>query len=263
MIVYLGPEDLSRQDRDKIMKKEDTDELNYSSVDFNQIFLPKEDSSQCLSTDLLDQLNSKDKLDENVPSFFPKRRNKVYNATPVLKQSKGLYRNTEVQSRPCLTPKPNTYKSLINTINQNGTKINLTLNEITQINQMQFNQLQKINQVKHLQPKKQYQSNKENINNTNIVNNAKKTKKHFSERAGDWVCVKCKNLNFSFRSICNRCQITKAENDKLYEQYMNNLLNYCRINDMLHSKYSSPNISIAQWIPVSNSVTSNEENISK
>ena len=243
------------------MKKEDTEELNYSSVDFTQIFLPKDESSQCLSNELLAQINAKDKLDENVPSFYPKRRSKVYNATPVLKQSKYLNRNNELQSKPFLTPKPNTYKSLINTINQNGTKINLTLNEITQINQMQFNQLQKINQVKHLQPKKQYQSNKENINNTNVMNaNQKKTKKHFSERAGDWVCVKCKNLNFSFRSICNRCQITKVENDKLYEQYMNNLLNYCRINDMLHSKYSSPNISIAQWIPMSNSVsTSNEE----
>ncbi len=25
------------------------------------------------------------------------------------------------------------------------------------------------------------------------------------ERVGDWVCMKCTNLNFSFRMTCNRC----------------------------------------------------------
>jgi hypothetical protein len=40
----------------------------------------------------------------------------------------------------------------------------------------------------------------------------KKKKKPFVERIGDWVCLKCKNLNFSFRLACNRCQLSKAEN---------------------------------------------------
>lgn len=32
-------------------------------------------------------------------------------------------------------------------------------------------------------------------------------------RAGDWVCLLCGNLNFSFRDECNRCQVqTKKEN---------------------------------------------------
>jgi hypothetical protein len=26
------------------------------------------------------------------------------------------------------------------------------------------------------------------------------------ERVGDWVCINCANLNFSFRNNCNRCQ---------------------------------------------------------
>ena len=116
-------------------------------------------------------------------------------------------------------------------------------------------------------------SNKENINENfnsnyspNLIspisssNKSKKGKKQFSERAGDWVCVKCKNLNFSFRSVCNRCQLTKTDNDKLYEQYMNNLLNYCKINDMLHTKYSSPNTSFPQWIPIQTSIQGNRVN---
>lgn len=32
-------------------------------------------------------------------------------------------------------------------------------------------------------------------------------------RAGDWICLGCKNLNFSFREVCNRCLIqTKSMN---------------------------------------------------
>jgi len=32
-------------------------------------------------------------------------------------------------------------------------------------------------------------------------------------RAGDWVCLVCNNLNFSFRNECNRCQVqTKKQN---------------------------------------------------
>lgn len=32
-------------------------------------------------------------------------------------------------------------------------------------------------------------------------------------RAGDWICIKCNNLNYSFRNRCNRCQIqTKKQN---------------------------------------------------
>lgn len=41
-----------------------------------------------------------------------------------------------------------------------------------------------------------------------------KKKKPFVERVGDWTCFKCKNLNFSFRVVCNRCQLSKKESEK-------------------------------------------------
>jgi len=53
--------------------------------------------------------------------------------------------------------------------------------------------------------------------------NGQKKKKPFVERVGDWICFKCKNLNFSFRIACNRCQITKKESEKLYECFKNPL----------------------------------------
>jgi hypothetical protein len=51
------------------------------------------------------------------------------------------------------------------------------------------------------------------INNTN----SQKKKKPFVERVGDWNCFKCKNLNFSFRVVCNRCQLSKKDSEKLNE----------------------------------------------
>ena len=44
-----------------------------------------------------------------------------------------------------------------------------------------------------------------------------KGQKQFSEREGDWICFNCKNVNFSFRIICNRCQLPKNESDKLLQ----------------------------------------------
>jgi hypothetical protein len=65
---------------------------------------------------------------------------------------------------------------------------------------------------------------------------SKKKKKPFVERVGDWVCIKCKNLNFSFRMICNRCQLPKLESDKLFEQYMKNLMNYVKLNEVFQNQ---------------------------
>ena len=46
------------------------------------------------------------------------------------------------------------------------------------------------------------------------MNKTIKPKKCFEKREGDWICSKCKNLNFSFRVKCNRCSITKEESEK-------------------------------------------------
>ena len=61
-----------------------------------------------------------------------------------------------------------------------------------------------------------------NFNNNNLIQfpiqksffNDKKSNKNLKkieERKGDWKCKKCNNLNFSFRSICNRCKRLKEE----------------------------------------------------
>lgn len=38
---------------------------------------------------------------------------------------------------------------------------------------------------------------------------AKPAKKQLRERAGDWLCLSCRNINFAFRQQCNRCKLNK------------------------------------------------------
>lgn len=38
-----------------------------------------------------------------------------------------------------------------------------------------------------------------------------KVKKPNTQRQGDWLCLKCNNLNFSFRTECNICMNSKTE----------------------------------------------------
>jgi len=68
------------------------------------------------------------------------------------------------------------------------------------------------------------------------ISSDKKKKKEFAERVGDWVCIKCKNLNFSFRIVCNRCQIPKTDSEKLFDNYMNNLTHYFKLNEIMQQQ---------------------------
>ena len=63
----------------------------------------------------------------------------------------------------------------------------------------------------------------------------KKRMRPFTERTGDWFCSGCKNLNFAFRVICNRCHLSKAESEKNIEKDLKNNeskdSNFIGIND--------------------------------
>ena len=70
-------------------------------------------------------------------------------------------------------------------------------------------------------------NNNNNIQKKDYINNGKKKKKKnktFVEREGDWSCYRCKNLNFSFRDICNKCQMSKDESEKKFIEVGEELL---------------------------------------
>ena len=70
--------------------------------------------------------------------------------------------------------------------------------------------------------------NKKNVQN---IKKEGKMKKSFEVRAGDWTCNNCSNLNFSFRSKCNRCGIPKDMSEKLVGELMNQKMNFNLNND--------------------------------
>ena len=77
-------------------------------------------------------------------------------------------------------------------------------------------------------------NNKKN-NNEKIKKNKKKKKK-FCEKEGDWTCYFCKNLNFSFRDVCNICKLSKIKSDKKYEEAFKALEELYNINNKNNAK---------------------------
>ena len=43
----------------------------------------------------------------------------------------------------------------------------------------------------------------------------------YRDQKNDWVCAFCNNLNFSFRTKCNRCKVNKEESEKRKNIFMN------------------------------------------
>ena len=85
--------------------------------------------------------------------------------------------------------------------------------------------------------------NQMNKNSTNIYNKFQSRKmRPFAERSGDWICKKCRNLNFAFRIECNRCKLPKKDmldNHSIRENVNNNEKNGPFLNQYINSNYNS------------------------
>ena len=78
------------------------------------------------------------------------------------------------------------------------------------------------------------------IKEDEMKDNVDKKKKTLVEREGDWLCPKCKNLNFAFRILCNRCKLDKPSGiNQIQPNYIsnNNNHNYMWNNNIGNESY--------------------------
>jgi len=109
-----------------------------------------------------------------------------------------------------------------------------------------------------------------NHNNPNTFNNLGKSnpnphydksmKKPLVERQGDWICNRCKNLNFSFRMICNRCKMLKFDSDISFEKQLQGILNKAIFNDYLQNQIINHNLNKMKMSNISNLMRSGVSN---
>ena len=55
---------------------------------------------------------------------------------------------------------------------------------------------------------------KQNITTNNLYLNNNLNCSNFRDQKKDWVCTFCNNLNYSFRTMCNRCKVNKEVSEK-------------------------------------------------
>ena len=71
-----------------------------------------------------------------------------------------------------------------------------------------------------------------------------KLKKPFEIREGDWTCFECQNLNFSFRTKCNRCGLSKEiSQSKLFQVNKEMMYNPNYLNNLSYYDYFHYNLS--------------------
>ena len=81
--------------------------------------------------------------------------------------------------------------------------------------------------------------------------------KNENNKKGDWICSYCKNLNYSFRTICNRCRIPKVYS--LINTQLTNQNKTMIVNNNYNSFEVTPSIIVINNMP--NIIINNFDNI--
>ncbi len=170
----------------------ETDELNTSAENNTEgsegsdISFEKEEMN-CLSNELIEE------LDNNAES--PKERdNKINNIK-----------------------KGNIIDSLLSLVNNGYEFKPKNFNPSFPKNPLLFGKIQNIkNSNKYINPIMNNKIYLFNPINSNIING-----NNIRDKKKDWICSFCNNLNFSFRTKCNRCKIKKEDSERRKNILMN------------------------------------------
>jgi len=119
-------------------------------------------------------------------------------------------------------------------------------NQIEEIKEKEYKKREKIiknieNKINNSLIKNKYDDDVEPVIMVSIINNQEeKTKFPPEVRIGDWICLYCKNLNFSFRIKCNRCGLLRKSSSnllkrKIYYNKYNNLEKHNNTNNNFSS----------------------------
>ena len=85
-----------------------------------------------------------------------------------------------------------------------------------------------------------------------------KCKKPFEIREGDWTCEFCYNLNFAFRTKCNRCGLIKDFSQIKNNLSMNNNDNFQNYQNIVQTNlYLGNNPNSIQYLNNNNNFTTN------
>ena len=190
-------------------KKEDFSDIYNDKIYELEMILDKEKDNDLINKLICD--NNEDKL-----PFF-KKNLQIKENDSIQKISQQRYGSNFIINK-------NRYNTIIPTVNQQYSNANYKSN----------NDL--VNNSNHYM-------NNFNKENSNLLSKSKldasselKKKKQFIEREGDWVCMRCKNKNFSFRIHCNRCKLYKNESEEMYGLHMNYLMNLVRFNEEMQNQ---------------------------
>ena len=80
---------------------------------------------------------------------------------------------------------------------------------------LSFNKIPKVFNRNH--------NNNNNYTYSNIKKNIYCFNNTLRDPQKDWICSFCNNLNYSFRTKCNRCKISKEESNKRNNVFINNI----------------------------------------
>ena len=172
---------------------------------------PEATSERKISTEILDEsifnskifihLNSNDSLNN---TYTQESENKNESEEETNEENNDYYLINELIEQIDSSSSLNTPKNSETKINFEEKKEDLSKNLLNLVdNGYEF--LPKSYKIK------QKTSNKYNIP---IVKDNVAKKKAFQEREGDWVCKYCQNLNFAFRTKCNRCKAFKKNYER-------------------------------------------------